>query len=355
MKHAPSPTPDHSRSWLTREGFDLGALASATPLHDGVPDLASYDHILVAYSGGKDSQACLLHLLALGVPRQKIECQHHLVDGREGSSLMDWPVTEAYCTAVCQALDVALTFSWREGGIEREALRLQTPTAPVWIPVEGGWQTVGGKGPLGTRRKFPQLSTDLSMRWCSASAKISCLDAYLRHHPRFLQRRTLVVSGERAEESAARARYAVFAPHRSDTRASRTVPRHIDHWRPVHGWAEEQVWAQLRRWRLCPHPCYYLGFSRCSCRSCIFGNKHQWATVRAIDPQQFAQVAHHERSFGVTIHRRLTVQQQADAGTPYPCDPYWLAIANSRRFDHPVFTDPWVLPAGAYGRSGGPS
>ncbi|MFI4926375.1 MAG: hypothetical protein ACHP7E_01645, partial [Burkholderiales bacterium] len=70
---------------------------------------------------------CLLRLLELGVPRSRIECQHHLVDGREGSTLMDWPVTESYCTALCQALGVPLTFSWREGGIEREAAATTVP------------------------------------------------------------------------------------------------------------------------------------------------------------------------------------------------------------------------------------
>ncbi len=51
------------------------------------PDLASYDHVIVAFSGGKDSLACLLHLLDLGVPRERIGLWHHDVDGREGSSL----------------------------------------------------------------------------------------------------------------------------------------------------------------------------------------------------------------------------------------------------------------------------
>jgi hypothetical protein len=35
--------------------------------------LEDYDIIAVNYSGGKDSLACLLHLLDLGVPRSKIE------------------------------------------------------------------------------------------------------------------------------------------------------------------------------------------------------------------------------------------------------------------------------------------
>lgn len=64
------------------------------------PDLAQYDHIIVAFSGGKDSWACLLHLLDLGVERKKVELWHHLVDGREGSTLMDWAVTEDYVLVV---------------------------------------------------------------------------------------------------------------------------------------------------------------------------------------------------------------------------------------------------------------
>ncbi len=61
--------------------------------------LDTYATIIVAFSGGKDSVACVLHLLELGVPRERIELWHHDVDGREGSTLMDWPVTRAYCRA----------------------------------------------------------------------------------------------------------------------------------------------------------------------------------------------------------------------------------------------------------------
>ena len=34
-------------------------------------DLASYEVIIVAFSGGKDSAACVLHLLDLGIPKHK--------------------------------------------------------------------------------------------------------------------------------------------------------------------------------------------------------------------------------------------------------------------------------------------
>jgi 3'-phosphoadenosine 5'-phosphosulfate sulfotransferase (PAPS reductase)/FAD synthetase len=46
------------------------------------PDLRSYDHILVSCSGGKDSLACLLHLIDEGADPARIELHHHDVDGR---------------------------------------------------------------------------------------------------------------------------------------------------------------------------------------------------------------------------------------------------------------------------------
>lgn len=353
--------PEPAEVWLAREGFDLSALAAPAPVlgpaagGEFIPDLASYDRFLIGYSSGKDSQACLLYLLDLGVPREKLECMHHLVDGREGSTLMDWPCTEAYSEAVCQALGVKLTFSWREGGIEREALRQGTPTAPVWIPDGDGYRSIGGNGPPGTRFKFPQVSADLSVRWCSSVSKIDVFARYLCNEPSFVGKRTLVLTGERAEESRARANYKVFEPHRCDTRNSKRVPRHIDVWRAVHGWSEKRVWELLKKWRLVPHPAYFLGWSRTSCRACIFGGKDQWASVRAIAPAQFEQIANYERQFKVTIHRHRSVEELANAGTPYTFDPKWVAIANSRDFDHPVFMDPWVLPQGAYGDGCGPT
>lgn len=58
--------------------------------------LEAYDLIIVLLSGGKDSVACLLTLLELGVPPEKIECWHHDIDGGHPTRRMDWPVTQSY-------------------------------------------------------------------------------------------------------------------------------------------------------------------------------------------------------------------------------------------------------------------
>jgi 3'-phosphoadenosine 5'-phosphosulfate sulfotransferase (PAPS reductase)/FAD synthetase len=263
-------------------------------------DLATYDHIIVAFSGRKESLACLLHLLELGADRSRMEFWHHDVDG--GRPLMDWPVTTSYCRAIADAFGIPLRLSWREGGFEREMLRQAAPTAPVIFEHgDGTLGSSGGDGPPGTRLRFPQVSPDLSVRWCSAYLKIMPGEAALRGDPRFVGKRTLFVTGERAEESAGRARYARCEPHRADTRDGARRARHIDHWRPIHAWSEREVWAIVERHRVAPHPCYSLAISRASCAFCIFGAPDQWATLRYIWPQRFEAIAAYEDRFGTTI------------------------------------------------------
>jgi 3'-phosphoadenosine 5'-phosphosulfate sulfotransferase (PAPS reductase)/FAD synthetase len=320
-------------------------------------DPHAFDRIVVFFSGGKDSIACVLHLLDLGVPPEKIHLHHHKVDGdrSDGNDLMDWPITEAYCQAFADAFGMRIDYSWRIGGFEREMLRNGDPTAPTLIPVDGQMKQIGGEGPPGQRRKFPQVSADLSVRWCSAYCKIMVGSAYLTNHPMFLQGKTLVVTGERAEESKARSKYQAFEPHRSDNRTGARVKRWIDHWRPVHQWSEHQVWDIIRRYRVAPHPAYLLGWGRTSCMLCIFGNSDQWASAKAIAPQRVQRVSNYEQEFKITIHRQKSVDEQAACGTPYTMDPAYIALALSTTYDQPILVDNWVLPAGAFGEGCGPT
>lgn len=323
------------------------------------PNLTSYRKILVMFSGGKDSVACVLHLLELGVPRDRIELWHHDVDGREGSELMDWPCTRAYCQAFADALGLLILFSWKQGGFEGEMLREDALTQPIsWENPDGTTTTAGGvRGKRSTRRKFPQVSPDLSVRWCSAYLKIDVCTRAINGSSRFVEQRTLVVTGERAQESAARAKYAEFEPHRADNRNGARTRRHVDAWRPVHAWGEREIWAIMKRWHVTPHPCYLLGFSRCSCMPCIFGNADQWASVQVLDAPRFDQLANYETGFGVTLKRKISLRVLASQGTPYAMDPETMRIAMSREYTQPIIDARrvWRLPSGAFGDSCGPS
>jgi len=322
-------------------------------------NLNVYDYVLVAFSGGKDSTAAFLYLLEQGVDPARIELHHHNVDGRvngsSSSTLMDWPSTYGYCQAFARAFKVPIFFSWREGGFEREILRNDSATAPIyWQNPDGSLGTTGGSGPKGTRLKFPQVSSNLSTRWCSPALKIDVGCAAIRNQERFLGKKTLVVSGERAEESASRARYKAFEPDRA-TSSKRTV----DRFRPVHGWTEQEAWSIVQRHRVQPHPAYRLSFSRLSCMKCIFCGDNSWASLRRIDPAGFQKLADYEKQFGVTIHRKLTLAQRADAGTPYDtcADAALVAEAMDPHWDRPIILPEgqWKLPAGAFGNGGGPS
>lgn len=331
---------------------------------DWRPDLQSYDHILVAFSGGKDSIACLLHLIELGVPRHLIELHHHEVDGV--IPIMDWPVTPAYCREVAKAFDLPIYFSGKLGGFLREMQRKDFPTAAIRFqdPDTGQEKMVGGYGPNGTRGKFPQVSADLRVRWCSAYLKIDVFAAMIRNSPRFTGKRTLVITGERAEESKARSNYPRFEPHRTDLRESKQSQRWrlLDHWRPIHGWAESEVWAIIQRHGVVPHPAYQLGWGRLSCRACIFGSPNQWVTLDHLYPDAFSRIVQLERDTGQTIHRTRSVTAQAARGTPYAAarsaPRALVALGDARRWEAgPVIVSPeaWQLPAGAYGESIGPT
>ena len=140
--------------------------------------LNSYDYIIIAHSGGKDSIACHLNLLDLGVDQSKIELWHHCVDGdyRNSEYFFDWPVTTAYCEAYSKAFNTPMYFSWRDGGLNREMHRKDQTTAGVYFeePFSLGnfnqptYLPPSPRAKKNTRRMFPQVTANLSQRWCSA-------------------------------------------------------------------------------------------------------------------------------------------------------------------------------------------
>ncbi len=326
--------------------------------------LEEYDLVIASFSGGKDSVAVVLEMLEAGVPKSRIQLWHQSIDGRprclggeEVEFSMDWAVTEAYCRAFAEAFDLRLLFSWKRGGFARELLRDNSRTAPTDYQCQDGSirSTGGDRGKESTRLLFPQLSADLSVRWCSAYLKIDVASRAINGDPDLRGKKILYLSGERRQESAARSRYAEMERHRTSSGRRRT-----DHWRPVLDYTEERVWDLLRKYRVNPHPCYWLGYGRCSCQDCIFMDRNQAATNRLISPGRFETLCRVEAMTGKTIKRGMDLRQLADSGRPHAeaADGALVALATGHEYTQPIVLkpgEPWRLPPGAFKESGGPT
>ncbi|MBF0648746.1 phosphoadenosine phosphosulfate reductase family protein [Dysgonomonas sp. GY75] len=321
-------------------------------------DLHSYDKYIVSFSGGKDSVNLVLYLIDNKISKSKIELWHQCIDG-QGEPFFDWEITPDYCRKFAAAFGVKIYFQWKEGGFKRELLRENSLTAPVCFEQEDGTiKKVGGTtGKKSARRKFPQQSPDLSVRWCSSYLKIDPCSVSIRNQERFKGIRTLILSGERGEESPQRAKYPIFEPDRADLRNGKTFQRYVDRLRPIRDRKEAEVWAIIKKYRVRVHPCYYMGWARCSCKLCIFGNKNQFASAAKISLEQVIEVIKLENEFGYTINRKCGLQELIDSGKAYDAitdEP--AALATSYNYNLPVIipdNEPWILPAGAFGEGCG--
>lgn len=327
--------PKEMHDWQAAPLFKGKSGKMGIPPGYGEPDLAWFvdpavagtraGKIIVFFSGGKDSLACLLYVievvLSLGLnPSETIECIHHCVDGRpwfyggSGINEFDWPCTEDYCRVICACLGIPLLFNWREGGLMGEVLKGgegdplvgrweksmkvgPRPTARMFLEmpvggrvelVEPGYAFVsGGVGEYHRRRSFPPQGpvnkAGRTYRWCSPVVKIDLGRSHVRNRQDLYGKRVLCVSGERAEESPARQGY--FTREFEAGHGSRD--RHVERWRPIHKWCEIDVWALIYRWKIRPHPAYRLGWGRLSCMTCIFGSKDMWASIAEIDRRRF--------------------------------------------------------------------
>ena len=318
-------------------------------------DPSEYDHIIIGMSGGKDSIAALLRLLDLGLDRDRLELWHHDVDGREGSTLMDWPFMADYNRKIAEAFEIPLYFSWLEGGLEGELCKENAYSKPHHIETPDGLMILPRderRSSPGTRLRFPQQSASLASRWCSSAGKIDVGRRALNNQVRFNNKKVLFVTGERRQESSNRSRYNQLERHACDRRDGRKA-RHVDAWRPVLEFSEEQVWDLLQKHQLLPPVPYRLGWGRSSCLGCVFSSQVIWSTIAAYFPDKFGPIAKYEQQFGVTINRnRIPIVDIAKQQRPLQIDDLEaLKQAMETAYTLPVFATPempWHMPAGAF-------
>ena len=303
--------------------------------------------VLIAFSGGKDSIAMYLYVrFVLNIPNSKIELHHHEVDGH-GENFFDWPCTTSYCTAFAQAFDVPIFYSYRAGGIKREMLRNNETLQSVFYQLNPGGpfteiKSLDKQEYKTTREMFPAVSADLRTRWCSVIAKIDVLSRVITNNPNYKTGNYVLCTGERREESPTRSKYKEVEPYRASTKK-----RDVILWRPIIDWPEKQVWEIIQKHNVQPHPAYVLGWSRCSCMTCIFNSSNTWASLNHIHPKRINQIASLEEQINHTLYKGETIHNKTQKGKSFiDIGDYWISQALGT-FTAPIIVSNWVLPQGA--------
>jgi 3'-phosphoadenosine 5'-phosphosulfate sulfotransferase (PAPS reductase)/FAD synthetase len=317
--------------------------------------------IIIAFSGGKDSVAMVLYtLFVLKIPKESIELWHHDVDG-DGEPLFDWACTRSYCKKFADHFGLKILFSFSGGGILREIYRTEETVQPTFFQKEqdGDYYVVP---PLQrtefikTRRKFPAVSADLNTRWCSWIAKIGVMVKAINNTEKYKNCNLVVMTGERRLESTARSKYKEMEEYRGASKTRRAVQ-----WRPIIDWTVDQVWDIFKEHKVQPHPCYELGWGRCSCQLCIFSSPEIWATINEISPEKVKRIADIEQDLGFSLYSSKSkgeyVQKsiyetkvlKGTASIPDYIKERWLLEALGE-FVSPIRVEEWVMPLGAFSK-----
>lgn len=235
MQHTALPVPAEIRRMI-----DAGAL------------------VVLNHSGGKDSQA-MTALVRLMVPAEQIVVIHaHL-------SEVEWDGTEEHARANSQDL---------------EFRRVQA--------VKTFFEMVEHRG------MFPSPQ----YRQCTSDLKRGPIDKEIR---RICRERglSLVVNclGERAQESARRARKAITKTNLKLSKAGRTVRD----WLPIHGLSKRQVFQVIADAGQLPHWAYLAGMTRLSCRFCIMASQGDLTTAAGLDPQGYGRYVATEKRLDFTL------------------------------------------------------
>ena len=262
-----------------------------------ITDLITQGALFVAnHSGGKDSQAMLIKMLDMGIPRRQILVIHATLGE------VEWP--GALDLAKKQAEDAGLPFIVAEAvksllGMVTHRFTVR-PDAPSW----------------------PSASN----RQCTSDLKRGPIEREIRRYAK-ANGFSLIVNcmGLRAQESSGRAKLAVFKKHERNSVAGRSW---YD-WLPIHSLLTVEVFAMIAAAGQEPHWAYAAGNERLSCVFCIMASGRDLANGAKHNPDLLAKYLELEQRTGYTMHMSRKPLTQLITEAPYqpasgaetePCD-----------------------------------
>lgn len=117
------------------------------------------------------------------------------------------------------------------------------------------------------------------------------------------------------------------------------------------------MWELLKRHRVNQHPCYRIGWNRCSCAVCILSTPRLFKGFSELFPHDFAELRHDEEILGFTLENKKNLEQfieSAESCVVKDDKQALHSILTGKFRKNNVIVDVWKYPAGAFhGADGG--
>lgn len=224
--------------------------------------------LVINHSGGKDSQAMMIHLLSSGVPREQMLVVHACLGA------MEWPGAMELARDQAMAAGIPFIVAKAEKSLLDMVERrfANRPEVPSWPSASTRQCTSDLKrGPI--QREIRRFA-----KWNGYNLIINCL-------------------GLRAQESSGRAKRAEF----SKMGVSNSVATWYEYL-PIHQWKREEVFGAIAGDGQEPHYAYALGNERLSCVFCIMASKNDLRIGAEHHPELLEKYNQLEKTTNYTMH-----------------------------------------------------
>ena len=290
-----------------------------------MPNLASYDWIVVSTSAGKDSMATLDYVCNLaelaGVLSRVVAVHADL--GR-----VEWQGARELAEQQAARLGIRFIPVWRKQGdllehIESMGFFPRSSTRYCTADHKRGQIFTAFTALAAEKRESDLLSQvesrgmwpDPKRRFCTSDHKRAQVDRAYTAPTTIAEKdrpvRILSCIGMRADESPSRAKKLPFT---TSKRAS-NGKRQVDEWLPIHRWTEPEVWARINSSPIADlvHPAYSYGMPRLSCCFCIFAPKDALIIAGHHNPELLAEYVRVEKKIGHRFKLNLSMAEVAEA------------------------------------------
>ena len=251
----------------------------------------------ISHSGGKDSQAMYIAIMAL-VAQGFIKSRQVRVIHADLGDIEHAGVKDHIIATITQELMIAQAYNKAGTAVD------------LFDMVRARRASLDAKGNFDAPA-FPSSAA----RFCTSDLKTGPIWREIRqdrgqHHDRGLPNFDIVINcvGIRAEESKSRAKKIGWRGSLNLNKKNTNSKREAYDWWPIADWTIDQVWSEILRAGQSPHPVYklqvnplepgkpeftVLGNERLSCMFCIFGSVNDLRNAAAIRPdllQKYTQL-----------------------------------------------------------------